>query len=225
MTTAMAAELAMTGSFVTFAVLAWLYLWPWVCKVGAQRALPPLLAVHSFRHVALQLVSAHAFGLPISTAGRDQILYGDLAGMVLALGALVATARHWSGARLLTWAFVAETALRPGQRPRHRSPRVPLRPRTEPVLADLDVLCAPAVGHARRSDRGTRDFAVTRPGTGCASTLSRGRRINAPPTHDTVVFRGLCRGWSARTSLVATLLLVAMWPSSLPAGSETPHRR
>lgn len=111
MTPATAAELAMTGSFVLFAVLAWLYLWPWVCEVGAQRALPPLLAVHVFRHVALQLVSANAFGLPISTAGRDQIVYGDLAGMVLALAALVATARHWSVARLLTWVFVTETAL------------------------------------------------------------------------------------------------------------------
>ncbi len=49
-------------------------------------AIVPLVWVHAFRHIALQLFSHQAAGFPISDAARDQIAYGNLAGMILALG-------------------------------------------------------------------------------------------------------------------------------------------
>jgi hypothetical protein len=63
---------------------------PWLKTRPWPHSLTPLLVVHLFRHVALQLVSAQRFGFDISNAGRDEIVCGDLAGMALALMALAA---------------------------------------------------------------------------------------------------------------------------------------
>ena len=78
MTPTVAAELAMSASFVVFTLAAFLYVMPWARAVDASEALAALLSVLIFRHVALQLVSAQRFGFAISDAGRDQIVYGDL---------------------------------------------------------------------------------------------------------------------------------------------------
>src|SRR5262245_52584065 len=112
MTPTLAAELAMTASFVVCAVVAYLFAVPWGRTVGVRKALVPLLSVHTARHVALQLVSAQQLGaFGISDAGRDEIVYGDVAGMILALVALVAVHLGWRSWRAFTWAFVAATAL------------------------------------------------------------------------------------------------------------------
>ncbi len=55
------------------------------------------LATHSwciFRYVALQTVSAQHAWFPISDAGRDKIIYGDVAGAILAALAIVALRRR-----------------------------------------------------------------------------------------------------------------------------------
>src|SRR5215471_4967673 len=112
MTPTLAAELAMTGSFVVCSVVAYLLAVPWARTVGVRKALVPLLGVHTGRHVALQLLSAQQLGaFGISDAGRDEIIYGDVAGMILALVALVAVHQCWRSWRAFTWAFVAATAL------------------------------------------------------------------------------------------------------------------
>src|SRR5262249_43009627 len=112
MTPPLAAELAMMASFVVCAVVAFLVVVPWARTVGRRKALAPLLGVHTGRHVALQLLSAQQLGaFGISNAGRDEIIYGDVAGMILALVALVAVHQGWKSWRALTWAFVAATAL------------------------------------------------------------------------------------------------------------------
>jgi hypothetical protein len=112
MTPTLAAELAMTASFVVCAVVASLFVVPWARTVGGRRALVPLLGVHIGRHIALQLLSAQQLGgFGISDAGRDEIMYGDVAGMILALVALVAAHQGWRLWRAFAWAFVAATAL------------------------------------------------------------------------------------------------------------------
>src|SRR5262245_9103669 len=112
MTPTLAAELAMTGSFVVCAVVAYLFVVPWARTVGGREALVPLLGVHTGRHVALQLLSAQQLGaFGISEAGRDEIIYGDGAGMILAVVAAVAVHQCWRSWRTFTWAFVAATAV------------------------------------------------------------------------------------------------------------------
>ena len=112
MTPTLAAELAMTGSFLVCVIVGYLFLVPWARTVGRRKALVPLLGVHTGRHVALQLLSAQQLGaFRISDAGRDEIIYGDVAGMILALVALVAVHQCWKSWQALTWAFVAATVL------------------------------------------------------------------------------------------------------------------
>jgi len=104
-----AAAIAMSASFVAGAFAAVSYVAPWLKTRAWPQAITPLLAVHLFRHVALQLVSAQRFGFDISNAGRDEIVYGDLAGLSLALVALAAIRLGLTLWKPLTWLFVLAT--------------------------------------------------------------------------------------------------------------------
>jgi hypothetical protein len=106
-----AALLTTALSFVVYILISAMHVVPWLRTRGRAAALAPLLWVHAFRHVALELFSAQRAGFPIPNDLRDQIVYGDLAGMVLAVLALVALR---SGSRVavpVIWAFVAATVL------------------------------------------------------------------------------------------------------------------
>jgi hypothetical protein len=104
-----AAAVAMSVSFAACAFAAVSYVVPWLKTRPWPQAMTPLLAVHLFRHVALQLVSAQRFGFDISNGGRDEIVYGDLAGMMLALLALAAIRFRSTLWKMLTWLFVCAT--------------------------------------------------------------------------------------------------------------------
>jgi hypothetical protein len=101
--------LAMTLSFAVFIAAATWHVAPWLARRGRVDALIPLLWVHAFRHVALQILSAQKYGFTVSDALRDEILYGDLVGMVLALVSIFALRNRLSFAVPLVWVFVAAT--------------------------------------------------------------------------------------------------------------------
>jgi hypothetical protein len=106
-----AALVAMALSFVVFATAAAWYAVPRMRTVALGAAITPLLWIHAFRYVALQLFSAQAFGFAIPNSTRDQIVYGDLIGMVLALVTLYALRYRWRSAIPLAWVFVAATVI------------------------------------------------------------------------------------------------------------------
>jgi hypothetical protein len=83
-----AALVAMVLSFVVCSTAAAWYALPWMRAVALGAAITPLLWVHAFRYVALQLFSAQEFGFAIPDSTRDQIVYGDMLGMGLALATL-----------------------------------------------------------------------------------------------------------------------------------------
>lgn len=77
----------------------------------ARTGLTALLWIHVFRYVALLVFTSQREGLGITDRLRDQIAYGDLAGMA---AALLAIALLRSAARLAKpaiWRFVAVTAV------------------------------------------------------------------------------------------------------------------
>jgi hypothetical protein len=98
-----AALVAMVLSFVVFTTAAAWYAVPWMRAVALGAAITPLLWIHAFRYVALQLFSAQEFGFAIPDLTRDQIVYGDLIGMVLALATLYALRYRWRFAIPLAW--------------------------------------------------------------------------------------------------------------------------
>ena len=104
-----AAALASVLSFVVFAIMAVLYVAPWLATRRRAEALIPLLWVHAFRHVALQIYSAQQFGFAVSDGARDQIAGGDVTCMVLAVTSIVALHYRLHIAPVLVWVLVAVT--------------------------------------------------------------------------------------------------------------------
>jgi hypothetical protein len=106
-----AAGLAQLSSLVVFVTMAKWYVVPWIRSQDRAAALIPLVWVHAFRYVALQVYSAQQAGFPISDSGRDRIVYGDVTGMLLALIAMAALRHRTRWSIPLVWLLVAETAL------------------------------------------------------------------------------------------------------------------
>lgn len=106
-----AALLAMILSFVVYATAAVWYAVPRLRNLRLGVALAPLLWIHTFRHVALQLFSSQEFGFSIPDSVRDQIAYGDLIGMLLALATLYAMRYGWRLAVPVAWVFVVATVI------------------------------------------------------------------------------------------------------------------
>ncbi len=111
MSSAAAALLANTLSFVVFVLIALVYAVPWLRTRSRAAALTALLWIHAFRYVALELFSAQRAGLRIPNELRDQIAYGDFAGAVLAVLCILALRFRLHGAVALTWLFAAATFL------------------------------------------------------------------------------------------------------------------
>ncbi len=102
--------LANTLTLVVCVIITVWYVVPWLWRKGRAAALAPLLWVHAFRHVALQIFSAQRAGFAVPDHLRDQIAYGDVAGMVLAVLALLALRARARMAIPLVWLFVVATA-------------------------------------------------------------------------------------------------------------------
>jgi hypothetical protein len=109
MTLLAAGGVATILSLTTFTVFFALHGIPWLTRQTRSDALVALLWVHAFRHIALQIFSAQRLGLAVSDIGRNHIAYGDVAGMLLVLAAIVALYRRSSWSITLVWVFVAET--------------------------------------------------------------------------------------------------------------------
>jgi hypothetical protein len=111
MTVVSAHALAQLCSVAVFVSLGVLYVAPWCRRRDRADALIVLVWVHVFRYVALQLFSAQQAGFPISDAGRDQIVHGDLLAAALAALAIVSLRHRARLSSALVWLLVAETAI------------------------------------------------------------------------------------------------------------------
>ena len=107
----LAAQIAMTLSFVACIAAARWHVAPWLTRRAWADGLVPLLWVHAFRHVALQIFSAQRSGFGVPDTVRDQIVCGDVIGMLLALMAIFALRERFRIAIPLTWIFVLETVI------------------------------------------------------------------------------------------------------------------
>jgi hypothetical protein len=96
-------------SLIVFGTIARWYVVPWIKGLGRAAALMPLLWVHVFRYVALQVFSAQHDGFPISDAGAMHIVVGDVAGAILAFVTIALLRQRARLAIPLAWLIVAET--------------------------------------------------------------------------------------------------------------------
>src|SRR5260370_1283020 len=85
-----AAAFASVLSFLIVVIMAVLYVAPWLATRQRAAALIPLLWIHAFRYVALQIHSAQQFGFAVSDTARDQIADGDVIATILAVISILA---------------------------------------------------------------------------------------------------------------------------------------
>ena len=103
--------LAQLFSTIVFVCAARWYVAPWLVLQERTTALVALLWPHVFRYVALQSYSSQHAGFPISDAGVARIVYGDVAGAVLAIVAIVALRHKLRGGIAMTWLLLLMTII------------------------------------------------------------------------------------------------------------------
>jgi hypothetical protein len=104
-----AAVLAQVLSLALYAIIARLYVVPWLKARDRADALIPLMWVHAFRYVALHLFDAQSAGFAISDGLRDRIIYGDLFASALAVLAILALHARMRVSIPLVMLLVGET--------------------------------------------------------------------------------------------------------------------
>jgi hypothetical protein len=92
-------------SLLVGSLLARWYVWPRLAALPTRGALAPLLFVHATRYVGLVFLVPTVVPPGVPDSFAVPAAYGDLLAALLALLALVALRREWSGAIALTWLF------------------------------------------------------------------------------------------------------------------------
>ncbi len=92
-------------SIVVYAVVARLYVTPWLAGKSPHEALSLLILPHAFRHIGMTFLVSNVVHRPLPTLFSYPAAYGDLAAGALALIAIVALQNRWSSGLLLVWIF------------------------------------------------------------------------------------------------------------------------
>ena len=106
-----AALLAMSLNFFVYATAAVWYFMPWSKTVSLAKAVTPLVWVHAFRTIALQLFSSQEAGYAIADSLRDEIIWGDQIGFAVAVVLLYLLRFRKPAARVVGWIFVTVTVV------------------------------------------------------------------------------------------------------------------
>jgi len=101
----------LVASTLVFYTAARVYVLPKIGGWGFRSVMPPILLLHSFRHLGLMFLTRGATypGMPAQFAYPAAL--GDLVAAVLAFTSLVAVVRDHRAGRILVWAFNLEGTL------------------------------------------------------------------------------------------------------------------
>jgi len=97
--------LSVLMSFVAFALVTKLYIWPRLETLERDEALVPLLLPHTFRFIGLSFLVPGVVSPSLPSAFAAPAAYGDLAAAILAVVATVALSMRTSLAIFLVWLF------------------------------------------------------------------------------------------------------------------------
>jgi hypothetical protein len=95
-------------STFVFWVAAKIYVFPKLSELGPRAVLPPILLLHSFRHLGLMFLAPGATYAGIPPQFAYPAAFGDLLAAFLALAAIPAVYGRTRTARLLVWIFNLE---------------------------------------------------------------------------------------------------------------------
>src|SRR3989442_6805780 len=101
----------LVASTSVFYAAARIYVLPRLGDWGFRSVMPPILLLHSFRHLGLMFLTRGATypGMPVQFAYPAAL--GDLLAAALAFASLVAVVRHHPAPRVLLWVFNVERRL------------------------------------------------------------------------------------------------------------------
>jgi hypothetical protein len=92
-------------STFVFGVAAWIYLVPKLSSSTLKTVMPPILLLHSLRHLGLMFLAPGATLPGIPPQFAYPAAFGDLLAAVLAMCALLAIVADRPAARVLVWVF------------------------------------------------------------------------------------------------------------------------
>lgn len=95
-------------STLSFALIAQWYVIPALNRMTREKALQPLLLLHSFRHIGLMFLAIGAVKYELPTVFSVPAGLGDLAASLLAFLALIFIRLRWSFAIPIVWLFNIE---------------------------------------------------------------------------------------------------------------------
>lgn len=97
--------LSVAGAFLTSAVVAAIYVWPFVRAMPRYDALRLLAAFNAFRFLGMNFMVAGFVASELSSEFANEVGWGDLIAAVLALLAMAALSWRWSIAIPMVWIF------------------------------------------------------------------------------------------------------------------------
>jgi hypothetical protein len=103
-------QVAQFISIALYLLIALWYVAPLLQKLSRAEALATLLWVHVFRYVVLYIFAARREGYVISDSATLELVVGDLAGAVIALGAVALLRCRPRIGLVFSWLLVLETA-------------------------------------------------------------------------------------------------------------------
>jgi hypothetical protein len=92
-------------STLVFWIAARIYVFPKLDKLPPRTIMPPILLLHSMRHLGLMFLAPGAIYAGIRPEFAYPAAFGDLLASLLALAAIPAVVKGARGARLLVWVF------------------------------------------------------------------------------------------------------------------------
>ncbi len=92
-------------STLTFWIAAKIYVLPRLDELGPRVIMPPILILHSLRHLGLMFLASGATYVGIPPQFAYPAAFGDFLAAILAILAIVAVARDSGNARFLVWLF------------------------------------------------------------------------------------------------------------------------
>jgi hypothetical protein len=98
-------------STLVFWIAARIYVFPKLDKLNPQTIMPPILLLHSMRHLGLMFLAPGAIYAGIPPEFAYPAAFGDLIAALLALAAIPAVLKGARSARLLVWIFNVEGTL------------------------------------------------------------------------------------------------------------------
>jgi hypothetical protein len=98
-------NLNIAGIAMSFGVLAWAYIWPWIRTMSKYRAIKFLAVIHMFRFVGLSFLVPGVVSPLLPPQFAVPAAWGDFGAAILAITVVISLSKRWLFSIALVWFF------------------------------------------------------------------------------------------------------------------------